>query len=60
MEKTYIIASMIFGWVITMALGAFTFAAFYLHYIAISAGFIIIFLLSIFLNVNVLNKWRCR
>ncbi|MBS4172640.1 hypothetical protein [Bacillus sp. FJAT-49736] len=57
MEKTYYVATLFFGFIITLAILCFAIVSFYLHYPWAGILFIIIFLAGISMNVVFAKKW---
>ena len=58
LEKTYFIATLIFGWFITLSLAVFTYFAFKLDYPIIGIGIIVITVASAVVNSLMYRKWR--
>ncbi|MED1201881.1 hypothetical protein [Heyndrickxia acidicola] len=57
MEKTYYIATLIFGWIISVALAVFSAAGFWLGYMWIGVTFLAILCASISMNIVFIRKW---
>lgn len=58
MDKTFYIATLAFGWFITVSLGVFSYFAFTLHYPLIGILLAGIFLGSCAVNVLFRKKWK--
>ncbi|CAM4013305.1 hypothetical protein [Lederbergia lenta] len=58
MEKTYFIATLAFGWFITLGLGVFTYFGFRLGYPLIGIMFIAITIASAAMNILLIKKWK--
>ncbi|KQL54481.1 hypothetical protein AN964_13890 [Heyndrickxia shackletonii] len=57
MEKTYYVATLFFGCIITLAILCFAIVCFYLHYLWIGIFFLLIFAAAISMNVVFARKW---
>ncbi|MFD1705289.1 hypothetical protein ACFSCZ_00815 [Siminovitchia sediminis] len=57
MDKTFFIATQIFGWFIAISLAVFAFFAFRLHYPFIGILLILIFIGSCIVNIMFRKKW---
>lgn len=58
LEKTYVIATLIFGWFITISLIVFTFFAFRLGYALIGLATLAITAGSAAMNTLLMRKWK--
>lgn len=58
MEKTFYIATQVFGWFISISLAVFSIFAFKLKYPFIGILLIVIFLASCVVNVLFKKKWK--
>lgn len=58
LEKTYFIATLIFGWFITLSLAVFNYFAFRLDYPVIGVILVLITIASAAMNILLFRKWK--
>ncbi|QQZ07825.1 hypothetical protein [Heyndrickxia vini] len=57
MEKSYYVATILFGWIILLAIATFSIIAFKIGYFIIGLIFILITIASIIMNLLFIRKW---
>ncbi|MBW8348989.1 hypothetical protein K0H71_05895 [Bacillus sp. IITD106] len=58
MERTYFVATLIFGMIISVSLAVFAYYAFKLGYSIIGVIMVFIFLASASMNIVLFRKWK--